>query len=126
MITGDHLTTARVIANQVNIFSSVIARHNGIDTFASEVKEIINLYRADQLIEKHEVLTVTKLNLNISTVANQEEIPPWYKRMFKSCRNRFTDPVSKKLDEESIRMNYIPYGVIVSGSEIGLRGVPKL
>ena len=119
MVTGDHPTTARSIASQVNIFSSDIARQNGIDTFTLEFndqgKEIGKLYRNDQFMEQHELTEVTRINLNLGNNEHDEEKPilSWYKRAFTSCRNQFTDPVSKRLGDDSARLNYIPYGVIV-------------
>lgn len=119
MITGDHPTTANSIANQVNIFSSEISINNGMDTFKSKKDEndkvIIDLYRNDHLLEKHEVTTVTKLNLNIGENNHEDDHRfPWYKRMISSCKNKFTDPVHTNTNEGINRMNYIPFGVIVS------------
>ncbi|CAF1672540.1 unnamed protein product, partial [Adineta ricciae] len=123
MVTGDHPTTARSIANQVNILSSEISLNNGIDTFQSTKdqngKIIVDLYRNDNLLEKHEVAHITKHDLNIREGNHPDgEKLPWYKRMIGSCKNNFSDPTSGNANEGVNRMNYIPYGVVVTGCEI--------
>ncbi|UJR07674.1 hypothetical protein I4U23_011960 [Adineta vaga] len=123
MVTGDHPTTAKSIANQVNIFSPEISINNGLDIFKSKQdnngKITIDLFRNDRLLEKHEVVQVTKLNLNIGENNHEDaRILPWYKRMIASCKNQFRDPVSENKNESINRMNYIPYSIIVTGREI--------
>ena len=132
MVTGDHPTTAKAIAKQVHILTPEIADMNGVDTFKLEKNRdgapILNLYRNDKLIEQHEpgeVQRTDSLSKNARDMIKrasivegegEPETPPWYKRAWFSCRNQFSEPATDV--EPTDKMEYIPYAIVVPGSEI--------
>ncbi len=132
MVTGDHPTTAKAIAKQVNILTQEIAEMNGVDTFKLEKnangESILNLYRNDKLIQQHEpgeVKRTDSLSKNAKDMIRRASIetgepvleePPWYKRAWFSCRNQFNEPETDV--EPTEKMEYIPYAIVVAGSEI--------
>jgi sodium/potassium-transporting ATPase subunit alpha len=132
MVTGDHPTTAKSIAKQVNILTHEIAEMNGVDTFKLEKnadgESILNLYRNDKLIEQHQpgdVKRTDSLSKNAKSMIEQAAIdagemeppiPPWYKRAWFSCRNQFNEPATDV--EPTEKMQYIPYAIVVAGAEI--------
>jgi len=132
MVTGDHPTTAKSIAKQVNILTTEIADINGVDTFKLEDnangQPVLNLYRNDKLIQQHEpgeVARTDSLSKNAKEMIKtasidagdlEPEEPPWYKRAWFTCRNQFKEP---KTDvEPTEKMEYIPYAIVVAGAEI--------
>ncbi|CAF1191376.1 unnamed protein product [Adineta steineri] len=132
MVTGDHPTTAKAIAKQVHILTPEIIDMNGIDTFKLEKnsngESILNLYRNDRLIRQHppgEVKRIDSLSKNARDMIRRASIvagdieyrqPPWYQRLWKSCRNQIQEP---KTDvEPTQKMEYIPYAIVVTGADI--------
>ncbi|CAF3787505.1 unnamed protein product, partial [Rotaria magnacalcarata] len=133
MVTGDHPTTAKAIAKQVNILTTEISEMNGVDTFKIEHsptgQPTINLYRNDRLLEQHVPGSVTRIdpdNKNARKMVQQAAIdageaepdpqPPWYKRAWASCRNQVREPKSDL--PPSSKMEYISYGIVVAGADI--------
>ena len=132
MVTGDHPTTAKAIAKQVNIFTPEIADINGVDTFKLETdnngQPILNLYRNNKIIQQHapgDVQRTDSLSKNAKDMIRRSEIeageredvePPWYKRAWFSCRNQFKEPDTDV--EPTQKMDYIPYAIVVAGAEI--------
>ena len=132
MVTGDHPTTAKAIAKQVNILTTEIADINGVDTFKLEKgadgRSMLNLYRNDKLLQQHapgEVIRVDSLHANAKKMMRrasdqardtEPEQPPWYKRAWFSCRNQFKEPETDV--EPTEKMEYIPYAIVVAGAEI--------
>jgi magnesium-transporting ATPase (P-type) len=128
MVTGDHPTTAKAIAKQVNIFSSEIAERNGIDSFKIEQNEVgqsvLRLYRDETLLEEHIAGKLTPFTpgnkaarsmiKQIQIDANKSEFekePPWYKRCCSWCRNQFSE--SKSNLKKATKKEYIPYAIAV-------------
>jgi sodium/potassium-transporting ATPase subunit alpha len=132
MVTGDHPTTAKAIAKQVNILTTEIADTNGVDTFKleknSDGKSILNLYRNDNSIEQHEpgaVQNTDSLSENTKKMLKQAaaesgeaelEESAWHKRAWLSCRNQFEEPETDI--EPTEKMEYIPYAIVVAGADI--------
>ena len=132
MVTGDHPTTARAIAKQVNIFTTEIAEMNGVDSFKLENdasgKAMLNLYRNDKLVQQHEpgdVKRTDSLSKNARDLAKRAsivageiapEVPPWYRRAWMSIRNQFAEPETDI--EPTDKMEYIPYAIVVAGADI--------
>ena len=132
MVTGDHPTTAKAIAKQVNIFTPEIADINGVDTFKLETdnngQPILNLYRNNKIIQQHapgDIQRTDSLSKNAKDMIRRSEIeagdredvePPWYKRAWFSCRNQFKEPDTDV--EPTQKMDYIPYAIVVAGAEI--------
>ena len=132
MVTGDHPTTAKAIAKQVNILTPEISDINGIDTFKLEKnasgQSVLNLYRNDKLLQQHEpgeVKRTDSLSKNAKDMMRRASIdagelepaiPPWYKRAWFSCRNQFSEPATDI--EPTEKMEYIPYGIVVAGADI--------
>ena len=129
MVTGDHPTTAKAIAKQVNIFTPEIADINGVDRFEpgtnSDGIRVINLYRNEKLIQQH-IPTETRRfdpgNKNANKMLKQakvdageeepDQVPPWYKRVWASCKNQVSEP--KPDIPQTEKMECIPYAIAVS------------
>jgi len=131
MVTGDHPTTAKAIAKQVNIFTPEIADINGVDRFelgtGSDGSRILNLYRNDKLIQQHIPVETHHFDhgtKNANKMLKQAQIdageaepdqePPWYQRIWASCKNQLSEP--KPDFPQSEKMEYIPYAIVVRGS----------
>jgi magnesium-transporting ATPase (P-type) len=136
MITGDHPSTAKVIAKQVNIFSREISEINGLDTFQIEQNQtgqvIIRLYRNETLLEQHLPTKVTPFNSEtkadrairkqIETDKGKGDIkkePPWYQRCYSSCKNQFIQ--SKPVIDQQREKEKIPNAILVSYIKISIK-----
>jgi magnesium-transporting ATPase (P-type) len=128
MVTGDHPTTAKSIAKQVNIFTSEIAEMNGIDTFKIEQNEsgqsLLRLYRNETLLEEHIPGKLTPFTSGskaaramikqIQVDDNKSELikeGQWYKQCCSWCRNQFSE--SKSTLKKATKKEHIPYAIVV-------------
>ncbi|CAF4122765.1 unnamed protein product, partial [Adineta steineri] len=132
MVTGDHPTTAKAIAKQVNILTTEIADMNGVDTFKLEKdqngKSMLHLYRNDKLVETHEpgeIKRTDSLSKNAKDLMRRASIasgdlvvtePPWYERTWIAIRSQFME-LESDVDSTN-KMEYIPYAIVVAGAEI--------
>ncbi|CAF1437995.1 unnamed protein product [Rotaria magnacalcarata] len=128
MVTGDHPTMAKAIAKQVHILTPEISEMNGLDTFKIEKdvngQMVINMYRNEQLLNQYVSDQVTSLDPNkkndqSSINADEAQSEPklsWYKRAWASCRNQISEPKSNL--PKATKMEYIPYGIVVAGTDI--------
>lgn len=126
MITGDHPMMAKAIAKHVHILTPEISEMNGLDTFKIERSTngqmVINMYRNKQLLNQYIPNQVTHLDTNQQSKRNSIHIVevqtdqriPWYKRCWLSCRNQVSEP--KSSFPKTSKLEYIPYGIIVSFS----------
>jgi magnesium-transporting ATPase (P-type) len=124
MLTGDHPTTAKATAKQVHILTPEISEANGIDTLKIEKdtdgQTIVNMYRNEQLLNQYVPNQLTRLDSNKKNSRSSIDVDeiqfdqklPWYKRAWASCRNQFSEPKSDLL--KATKMEYIPYGIVVS------------
>jgi magnesium-transporting ATPase (P-type) len=129
MITGDHPTTAKAIAKQVNILSPEISERNGVDTFKIERAEsghsVLRLYRNETLLQQHVTGKVTPFTTGskagramvkqIEADTGKSDLvkePPWYNRCYSSCKNQFSE--SKWVLDQETEKEKIPYAILVS------------
>ncbi|CAF0847481.1 unnamed protein product [Didymodactylos carnosus] len=128
MVTGDHPTTAAAIAKQVNILSQNISVDNGLDTFKLGENEsgtpVLQLLRNGQIIDTHLPGKTTTLDLitNSATVKSVLKTTDnrklnFLKRWWQTAKSYVADPsATKSRDKQKL----IPYGVVVTGSDIQL------
>ncbi|CAF4347591.1 unnamed protein product, partial [Didymodactylos carnosus] len=128
MVTGDHPTTAAAIAKQVNILSQQISIDNGLDTFKLGENElgtpVLQLLRNGQIIDTHLPGKTTTVDL-ITNSANVKPILKttankkfnFLKRWWKRAKSYVVDP-SATVNRD--KQELIPYGVVVTGSDIQL------
>jgi magnesium-transporting ATPase (P-type) len=130
MVTGDHPTTAAAIAKKVNILSKEISLDGGIDSFKIEHNNttggpIAHLMRnTNTLIERHvvsEIMTpiVTK---GIKPILNLKRKSNIFKRIWNSILFYLRDPNQVK---DVDKLTLIPYGVVVTGTDINSMDVSK-
>ncbi|CAF0772355.1 unnamed protein product [Adineta steineri] len=129
MITGDHPALAKAIAKQVHILTPEISEINGLDTLKVEKDDngqtAVNMYRNEQLCDRHIPNQLTRPDqnkkhsqdpINIDETQCDQKLP-WYKRAWSSCRNQVSEPKSNL--PQTTKMEYIPYGIVVAGADIG-------
>lgn len=125
MVTGDHPTTAAAIAKKVNILSKETSINNGIDTFKIEHNDetgqtLAHFIRNNKtLLEKHAIGDLTRsirtTSIRILNNADDNKKPNIFKRIWTRISFYLSDPNQNK-DVE--RLQLIPYGVVVAGSDI--------
>ncbi len=125
MVTGDHPTTATAIGKNVNILSKEISLTNGIDTFKIEHNDktgqtVAHLMRnTTTLLEKHVIEALTKsmrsLSIRILSHEDPQRKPNILRRIWRHLCFFLSDP---KQNKNVKKLQLIPYGVVVAGSDI--------
>jgi magnesium-transporting ATPase (P-type) len=128
MVTGDHPTTAAAIAKIVNILSKEISLDRGIDTFKIEYNNqtkqtVAHLMRNTNTLLESYVVSEVKTRIDVKGVKSISS-PQKKQNVFKRLWDRFLFYLPEPSQVKDVdKLELIPYGVVVSGSDMQLMDV---
>jgi magnesium-transporting ATPase (P-type) len=130
MVTGDHPTTAAAIAKKVNILTKEVSIDSGLDTFKIDHcnetgQTVAHLMRnTNTLLESH-IVKELKSRIDVKgivTVSSGRTKLNAFKRIWNRFLFYLRDPIQVK---DVDKLELIPYGVVVTGSDMHSMDVSK-